>query len=69
MNPGMTVMPPASIACALPESDGPAETETMRPSSTETEPFSIAPPLPSMILALVITRSWPQTGLQNSKVR
>ena len=66
MKPGMTVRPSASITCAPPASAGTAETEAIRLPCTTTDPLSITPPSPLMILAFAITRFWPQAGPQTS---
>src|SRR5438477_9589448 len=62
MNPGMAVMPLASILLALlPLAAGgfPAATEVIFPARTMIDPRSITAPLAPMIRALVIVRSCP----------
>ena len=56
MKPGITVIPFTSMTRAPWAAAVPAATDTILPSRTTTEPRSIAPPLPSRIRALVITR-------------
>ena len=57
MKPGITVIPFTSMTRAPAAAVAlPAATDTILPSRTTTEPRSIAPPLPSRIRALVMTR-------------
>src|SRR5687768_3407564 len=58
MKPGITVIPFTSMTRAPAAVAVPAATDTILPSRTTTEPRSMAPPLPSRIRALVITRFW-----------
>src|SRR6185436_7997684 len=63
MNPAITVIPRASMvwvpACAA---AAPAATDAIRPARTTSDPRSITWPLPTMMRALVMTRSCADTG-------
>src|SRR5207253_2616162 len=57
MNPGIAVMPLASIVRPLAADGAPAVTDTIFPPRTTIDPRSITVPLATMIRALVIVRS------------
>src|ERR1041384_6349016 len=61
MKPGISVMPRASICRAPAGAAVAAPTEAMRPLRTTTVPDSMTEPLPTMIRALLMTRSWAAT--------
>src|SRR5438874_11796484 len=57
MNPGMAVMPFASIVRPLAAEGAPAAAETIFPARTTIDPRSMTPPLGPIMRALVIVRS------------
>src|SRR5438874_8041039 len=58
MKPGISVMPRASICLAPAAPAVPAPIDAMRPLRTTMAPDSMTEPLPTMMRALEMTRSW-----------
>ena len=58
IKPDMTVMPRASIARAVWAPEASLDTEAMRPPRTTSTPRSMTSPVPTMIRAFVMVRSW-----------
>src|SRR6185369_16589253 len=69
MNPGIAVMPLASMVRPLVADGAPAATETIFPARTTIDPRSIAVPLAVMIRALVIVRSCAESDAIAPSVR
>ena len=57
MKPGITLMPLASMVLTPAALAAPADAETIFPPRTTMEPELITAPLPTMMRALVITKS------------
>src|SRR3989442_10638301 len=69
MNPGMAVMPLASMVRPLAALGPPGAIETIFPARTTIDPRSITEPLGPMILALAIVRSCAESDVSAPNAR
>ena len=69
MNPGMALMPLASMTCPAVAAGAPDDTDAIFPPRTTIDPRSITVPFPTMMRTLVRVRSWAASGAAVTRAR